>query len=141
LYDINDIMKVLPHRYPMLLVEKILELEPNVRAVGLKNVSNNDPYLIGHFPNDPIFPGVLMIEAMAQVAGFLSLVSLNKEGTIAFFSSVDKAKFRKIVRPGDTLIMEAKVSKIKLPFCKMDCTAKVEDKLVCEAELMFYLPK
>jgi len=140
LYDINDIMKVLPHRYPMLLVEKILELEPNVRAVGLKNVSNNDPYLIGHFPNDPIFPGVLMVEAMAQVAGFLSLVSLKKEGTIAFFSSVEKAKFRKVVRPGDTLIMEAKVSKIKLPFCKMSCTAKVEDKLVCEADLMFYLP-
>ncbi len=100
----EEICRILPHRYPFLLVDRILEIEPGVRCVGLKNVSSNEEHFNGHFPGHPVMPGVLILEAMAQVAGVLILVSRNTPGALSYFASIEKARFRQPIRPGDQVI-------------------------------------
>lgn len=135
--DIEAIMKWLPHRYPFLLVDTITEIEDDKRIVGIKQVTINEPFFQGHFPGSPIMPGVLQLEAMAQVGGVLLNSVHNKPGRIAFFLSVDKARFRRMVKPGDTLRIEVKVLKMRLGICKVHGTCHVGDELASEAELKF----
>jgi beta-hydroxyacyl-ACP dehydratase FabZ len=135
--DVVEIASILPHRYPFLLVDRILEMEPGRKIVGIKNVSVNEPFFQGHFPDYPIMPGVLIIEAMAQVAGVLAFRSSPKEsaGKLVYFIGIDRAKFRKPVTPGDQLRMEVEVIQERVPFWKMRGAASVEGKLVAEAVL------
>ncbi len=135
--EIKEIMKCLPHRYPMLLVDRIVELEPGKRVVGIKNVSINEPFFNGHFPGEPVMPGVLQIEAMAQVGGVLMLRGdENAKDKIIYFMSVNNVKWRKPVIPGDQLRMELTVLSKKGNITKMLGKATVDDKVVCEGELM-----
>ncbi len=133
---ITDILGVLPHRYPFLLVDRIADWEPNVRIVGLKNVTVNEPFFPGHFPGRPIMPGVLIVEAMAQVGGVLAFKSSPLGGKPAvYLTGVDEAKFRKPVVPGDQLRFEITVVKRRPPFWKMHGQAFVGDTMVCEADI------
>lgn len=136
-YGIEDIMKVLAHRYPFLLVDRILEIEENKRIVGLKNVTINEPFFQGHFPGHPIMPGVLIIEAMAQVGGVLLMGTGEgqADSKVAYFMSLDNVKFRRPVRPGDQLIFELDVVQIRGKVCKMRGVAKVDGEVVAEAEM------
>jgi len=135
--DILEIMQVLPHRYPLLLVDRILEIELGKRIVGLKNVSINEPYFQGHFPGFPLMPGVYILEALAQVGGILMIKSLNLEiGKYAVvFAGIDDARFKKPVYPGDQLVLELEVITLKKSLSKMKGTAKVDDQVVAEAIL------
>jgi 3-hydroxyacyl-[acyl-carrier-protein] dehydratase len=135
--DILEIMQVLPHRYPLLLVDRILEMELGKRIVGLKNVSINEPYFQGHFPGFPLMPGVYILEALAQVGGILMVKSLNLEiGKYAVvFAGIDDARFKKPVYPGDQLILELDVISLKKSLSKMKGTAKVDNQVVAEAIL------
>ncbi|HEX3203528.1 MAG TPA: 3-hydroxyacyl-ACP dehydratase FabZ [Nitrospiraceae bacterium] len=134
--DITEIQATLPHRYPFLLVDRIEELEVGRRVVGIKNVTVNEPFFQGHFPQRPIMPGVLIIEAMAQVGGVLAFKSAPPAGRpVVYLTGVDKAKFRKPVIPGDRLRFEIEVLKQRPPFWKMQAKAYVESTLVCEAEM------
>lgn len=133
---IEDIMKVLPHRYPFLLVDRILELEAGKRVVGIKNVTINEPFFAGHFPGHPIMPGVLIIEAMAQVGGMLLMGSIDvPESKVVYFISLDNVKWRKPVRPGDQLRFELDVVQLRGAVCKMRGIAKVEGEVVAEADM------
>jgi len=136
--DINEIMKVIPHRYPFLLVDKIVDFVPKERIVGIKNVTMNEPFFQGHFPGHPIFPGALLIEAMAQVGCILMFKSfdLSPEEFVVYFMGIDKARFRKPVRPGDTVKFVLTPTVIKSKMSKMKGEAFVEDSLVAEAEIM-----
>ncbi len=136
--DIQNIMKHIPHRYPFILVDRILEMEPQKRVVGLKNVTMNEPFFQGHFPGTPIMPGVLILEAMAQTSGVLAISSLEKgkEGALMYFMGLDQVKFRKMVVPGDQLIMELEVLKQRAKIMKLAGVAKVDGKVVAEAQLM-----
>jgi 3-hydroxyacyl-[acyl-carrier-protein] dehydratase len=131
--DIKEIFSLLPHRYPFLLVDRIIELEPEAKAVGIKNVTINEPFFQGHFPNNPVMPGVLIVEAMAQVAGILAFKS-GAEGKAVYFMSIEKAKFRKIVSPGDQLRMEVTATHKRGSVWKFSGNAFVGDKLMAEAE-------
>ncbi len=134
--DINEIRAVLPHRYPFLLVDRILDIELDRRVVGIKNVTANEPFFQGHFPDRPIMPGVLILEAMAQVGGVLAMKSSPTSGQPAvYLTGVDQAKFRKPVVPGDQIRFEVEVAKRRPPFWKMHAKAFVDSDLVCEAEL------
>ncbi len=134
--DINEIMEYLPHRYPFLLVDRIVEMEAGKRIVGLKNVTQNEPFFQGHFPGHPIMPGVLIIEAMAQTAGVLSMQMVDDPSSkVIYFMSIDRARFRQPVIPGDQLRMELEVIKIRVPIMKLDGRAYVGDKKVAEALL------
>ena len=134
--DIQAIRDILPHRYPMLLVDRIDELEPD-RIVGIKNVTMNEPFFQGHFPEYPVMPGVLVVEAMAQVAGVLVLSQIeDRQNKLVLLASVNEAKFRRPVRPGDQLRIEMKVAKRKTTIAKMYGTATVGDVVVAEAEMM-----
>ena len=137
--DAETIMKVLPHRYPFLLVDKILFLEENKRAVGLKNVTINDNFFEGHFPGRPVMPGVLIVEAMAQVGGVLMLSPAENRGKIAFFMAANNVKFRKPVVPGDQLMIEVEVGKVRSRTGQVFTRALVDGQMVAEAELMFAL--
>ncbi|OGX27641.1 MAG: hypothetical protein A3F87_02660 [Omnitrophica WOR_2 bacterium RIFCSPLOWO2_12_FULL_51_24] len=137
--DINDIQKILPHRYPFLLIDKIIELEDDKRAVGIKNITMNEFYFPGHFPNRPIVPGVLIMEALAQVAGVMMLNKRENLGKYAFFMSMDKVKFRKAVVPGDQLVLETEVLKLRSKTVQVKAVATVDGKVVAEGELMFAL--
>ena len=138
IYDIQAIMKFLPHRYPFLLIDRVLELIPGDRIVALKNVTINEPFFQGHFPAFAVMPGVLIVEAMAQTGGVLYLDSQppEKRGALVYFMGMDKVKFRKPVIPGDQIIFEVKLLRQRLKAIKMAGTAKVDDKVVAEAELM-----
>lgn len=131
--NINEIMKFLPHRYPFLLVDRITDLKPGVSITGLKNITMNEPFFQGHFPGQPIMPGVLIIEAMAQVAGVMAFSS-GIEGKSVFFMSIDNAKFRRPVVPGDQVIMDIKVLKQRGNVWKFSGSAAVDGKVVSEAE-------
>ncbi len=137
--DASDIQKILPHRYPFLLVDKIIELEPGKKAVGIKNVTVNEEFFTGHFPGRPVMPGVLIIEAMAQVAGVLMLNKKENVGKMAYFMSLDRAKFRKTVLPGDQLRLEVNVVKLKSKIGQVHTRALVDGQVVSEADLMFAL--
>ena len=134
--DIEEIRQILPHRYPMLLVDRILELEPD-RIVGIKNVTANEPHFAGHFPDFPVMPGVLIVEAMAQVAGVLVLKEIpDRANKLVFLAGIDNAKFRKPVVPGDQLRIEMKVVKKKASIAKMQGTATVNGAVVAEVEVL-----
>lgn len=134
--DIQAIRDILPHRYPMLLVDRIEELDPD-RIVGIKNVTVNEPFFTGHFPDFPVMPGVMIIESMAQVAGVLVLSTIPDRHTkLVLLASVDEAKFRKPVRPGDQLRIEMKLLKRKATIAKMSGTASVNGDVVAEAVMM-----
>ncbi len=134
---LKEIQDVLPHRYPFLLVDRILELELGRRVVGIKNVSVNEPFFSGHFPGHPIMPGVLVIEAMAQVGGYLLMTSLNAraEKKLMYFTGIDRARFRRPVVPGDQLRFEVTVLQMRRQVCRMRGEATVDGKLAAEAEL------
>jgi 3-hydroxyacyl-[acyl-carrier-protein] dehydratase len=136
--DIMEIMKIVPHRYPFLLVDKIIEFEPKKRIVGIKNVTMNEPFFQGHFPGHPIMPGALLVEAMAQVGCVLMFKSfdLNPEEYVVYFMGIDKARFRKPVRPGDTVKFVLEPKTIKKKLSKMAGIAYVGEDVVCEAEIM-----
>jgi beta-hydroxyacyl-ACP dehydratase FabZ len=137
-YDIRDIMKYLPHRYPFLLIDRVLEVVPDEKIVALKNVSINEPFFQGHFPDMPVMPGVLIVEAMAQASGILYTSGAPEEqhGNIMYFMGIDKAKFRKPVVPGDQLIFEARVLRKRSNALKIAATATVDGAVVAEAEIM-----
>lgn len=136
--DINEIKKILPHRYPMLLVDRILEVEPMKRAVGVKNITANEMQFLGHFPNEPIMPGVLLIEAMAQVGGVAMLYPEENRGKIAVFAKIDNVRFRKQVIPGDQVITTAEVTKIMRDNMGIiHCEGRVDGKVACECDCTF----
>jgi beta-hydroxyacyl-ACP dehydratase FabZ len=136
--DINLIMQHLPHRYPFLLVDRVIEFEKNKRIVALKNVTINEPFFQGHFPDTPIMPGVLIVEAMGQAGGVLVTQSLppEKKGKLIYFMGFDSVRFRKPVVPGDQLILELDMLKMRSKVVKMAGVAKVDGKTVAEAQLM-----
>jgi beta-hydroxyacyl-ACP dehydratase FabZ len=134
---ITDIMKILPHRYPMLLVDRVLEIEPGKRIVGIKNVSANEQFFQGHFPGAPVMPGVLIVEAMAQCAAVLILQDIpNREEKLFLFGGVDKARFRKPVVPGDQLRFECEILQRRSSSVKILGKATVAGELVAEAEML-----
>ncbi|MGL4791564.1 MAG: 3-hydroxyacyl-ACP dehydratase FabZ [Anaerotignaceae bacterium] len=139
MYDINDIMNVLPHRPPFLLIDKIEEVVPGERVVAIKNVTMNEPYFVGHFPGKPVMPGVLIVEAMAQAGAFAVLSMEEYKGKIAFFGGIDKAKFRRQVVPGDTLRIEVEIIKLKSIAGVGKGVAYVDGKKACEAEITFMI--
>jgi 3-hydroxyacyl-[acyl-carrier-protein] dehydratase len=138
--NVEDILKLLPHRYPFLLVDRLIENTPGQRAVGVKNVTMNEPFFQGHFPGRPIMPGVLIVEAMAQVGGLVLLQMEDLHDKLSLFAGIDKVRFRRPVVPGDQLIMTVELLCIKKRrFGKMQAKAEVDGALVSEGELMFSL--
>ena len=136
LLDITQIQAILPHRYPFLLVDRIIEYELGKRVVGIKNVTLNEPFFAGHFPGAPVMPGVLIVEAMAQTAGVMMLASLpDRETKLVFFTGIDGAKFRRPVVPGDQLRLELTVLKLRPRYIKLRGEAYVDGQLVAEAEI------
>jgi len=141
--DIAQIMKILPHRYPFLLVDRILELEPGEKVVGIKNVTINEQFFTGHFPGHPVMPGVLILESMAQVAGVLAFagsgtldeIEQNMEDKVIYFMSIDKVKFRRPVVPGDQLRLEIRLTKMRGNIASLEGKAYVDETLVAEAEM------
>jgi 3-hydroxyacyl-[acyl-carrier-protein] dehydratase len=135
--NIQEILDILPHRYPFLLVDRILEVEPGKRIVGVKNVTINEPFFVGHFPGFPIMPGVLLIEAMAQVGGILAICSgQEKTGCIPYFMGIDRARFRHPAGPGDTLVITLTTRNVRGSSWKMEGEIRVGEKRICEAEIM-----
>lgn len=132
-----EIQKIIPHRYPMLLVDRIIELEPMKRAVGIKNITMNEIQFLGHFPGEPIMPGVMMIEAMAQVGGVALLYPPENRGKIAVFAKIDNVKFRKQIIPGDQVITEATITKIRGNMGVVHCEGSVDGKIACECDCTF----
>jgi|SRR5690625_3590252 len=139
--NIQQIMERLPHRYPMLLIDKVIEMEPGKRVVAIKNVSYNEPFFVGHFPNHPVMPGVLIIEAMAQAAAVFSFeddeeINPASQKIAYYLVGVDRARFRKPVVPGDQLRIEVDAERISRSMCKYDACAYVEEQVVAEAKIM-----
>lgn len=137
--DIAEIMRHLPHRYPLLLVDRVLELIPGEHVAALKNVTINEPFFPGHFPHHPIMPGVLIIEALAQAAGLLALKSSGREAgndSVIYFVGIDNARFKRPVMPGDQLRLEARIARHTRGIWKFDARALVDGQTACEAQLM-----
>jgi 3-hydroxyacyl-[acyl-carrier-protein] dehydratase len=133
-WDIQWIMSILPHRYPLLLVDRVLEMEPKKRIVAIKNVSINEPHLVGHFPGHPVYPGVLLVEGMAQAGGILLLHEQPElERKLLLFTSIEQAKFRRPVGPGDQLRYEVEVLRLRSAYCKISGRALVDGQLAAEA--------
>ncbi|QOR84172.1 3-hydroxyacyl-ACP dehydratase FabZ [Geobacillus stearothermophilus] len=137
--DIQKIQSIIPHRYPFLLVDRILEIEEGKRAVGIKNVSANEAFFAGHFPEYPVMPGVLIVEALAQVGAVVLLQSEENRGRLAFFAGIDNCRFKKQVKPGDQLRLEVEILRARGAIGKGKGIATVDGELVCETELMFAL--
>ena len=137
-FDIQGIMEMLPHRYPFLLVDRVIKVIPDDKITALKNVTINEPFFQGHFPGKPVMPGVLIIEAMAQAGGILAYLTAppDKRNRLIYFIGMDRVRFRQMVFPGDQIIFEAKILKFRTKVAKMSGTATVDDQLVAEAELM-----
>ncbi len=134
--EIGEIRELLPHRYPFLLIDRVLELELDQRVVGIKNVTVNEPFFQGHFPQQPIMPGVLILEAMAQIGGVLAIKSAPTENKpMVYLTGIDEGKFRKPVVPGDQIRFEVEVLRRRPPYWKMKGKALVDDQVVCEAEM------
>lgn len=136
-FDINQIKKILPHRYPFLLVDRVIEIECGKKGVGIKNLTANEEFFQGHFPAKPVMPGVLMIEAMAQTAGVVVLTSGQHQGKVALFMAIDKVKFRKVVSPGDQLLMEIEIIRDRERTAQVHGVGKVGGEIVVEAEMLF----
>jgi len=137
--DINEILQFLPHRYPFLLIDRVLEIELGKSLVALKNVTINEAFFTGHFPNRPVMPGVLLLEAMAQAGGVLAFKSTDtspSDGTLYYFAGIDNARFRRVVEPGDQLRIEVKVLRAKSEIWKLEGCVYVGDELACSAEFM-----
>lgn len=142
--DIHHILKKLPHRYPILLVDRVLEIEHGVRIKALKNVTINEPFFVGHFPIRPVMPGVLMLEALAQTAALLSFESMGTdsgEDSVVYFVGIDGARFKRPVEPGDQLILEATIERVKSGIYKYKTRASVDGETAVEAELMCTMRK
>ena len=137
MYNIKQILEVMPHRYPFLLVDKILHLEPSKSVSAIKNVTINEPFFLGHFPDKPVMPGVLLLESMAQAGGFLVLHSIDKPNQkLIYLSSIKSAKFKEVAQPGDQLLIKAKLDKFKMGTCKIISSIYVDNKLITECELL-----
>ncbi len=142
--DIHQILKQLPHRYPILLVDRVLEIEKGVRIKAIKNVTINEPFFTGHFPHRPVMPGVLMLEALAQAAALLSFDALGTtpdDNTVYYFAGIDGARFKRPVEPGDQLILEASIDRMKAGIFKFKARALVGDEVAVEADLMCTMRK
>ena len=140
--DIHQILEHLPHRYPFVLVDRVLEIEPGKKIKAVKNVSINEPFFPGHFPHHPVMPGVLIVEALAQAAAILSFKTGNfmpSDDSVYYFAGIDKARFKKPVSPGDQLILEVSIDRILKGIWKYNCSASVDGKLVAEADIMCIL--
>lgn len=137
--DIHDILKQLPHRYPFLLVDRVIEMEKGKRIQAVKNVTINEPFFGGHFPHRPVMPGVLMLEAMAQAAALLAFDAVDKtpdDKTVYYFAGIDGARFKRPVEPGDQLVMDVTLDRMKAGIFKFTGVTRVDGNVVCEAELM-----
>ena len=137
--DIRQVMKMLPHRYPILLVDRVVEFEANVRILALKNVTINEPFFGGHFPNRPVMPGVMMLEALAHASALLSFMSAGQapdENTVVYFLGIDGARFKRVVEPGDQLMLESRIDRAKSGIYKYKTRASVDGETAVEAELM-----
>jgi 3-hydroxyacyl-[acyl-carrier-protein] dehydratase len=142
--DIHQILKRLPHRYPLLLVDRVVELEKDVRILALKNVTFNEPFFTGHFPHRPVMPGVLILEAMAQSAALLSFASMDVDpgdDMVVYFAGIDGARFKRPVEPGDQLMMEASIDRVRGGIYKYKARATVAGEMAAEAELMCTMRK
>ena len=137
--NIDQIKEIIPHRYPFLLVDKILEVEEGKKAVGIKNVTANEEFFNGHFPNFPVMPGVLIIEALAQVGAVAMLIKDENRGRLALFAGIDNCRFKRQVRPGDQLKLEVEMTRVRATFGKGKAIATVDGELVCETDIMFAL--
>ncbi|REH76469.1 3-hydroxyacyl-[acyl-carrier-protein] dehydratase FabZ [Staphylococcus felis] len=139
IFDYNEIKKIIPHRQPFLLIDKVIEYEPGQRCVGIKQVSGNEPFFQGHFPDYAVMPGVLITEALAQTGAVAMLNSEENKGKLALFAGIDKCRFKRQVVPGDTLRLEVEITKIKGPIGKGTAKATVEGQAACSCELTFAL--
>lgn len=137
--NVDEIKKIIPHRYPFLFVDKILEVEEGVRAVGIKNVTANEEFFNGHFPDFPVMPGVLIVEALAQVGAVAMLIKEENRGRIAFFGGIDNCRFKRQVRPGDQLRLEVEMTRVRGSIGKGKGVATVDGEIACELEMTFAL--
>lgn len=137
--DIQQIKEIIPHRYPFLLIDRIIEVEEGKRAVGIKNVTTNEEFFNGHFPDYPVMPGVLIVEALAQVSAVIMLMKEENRGKIGLFAGIDNCRFKKQVRPGDQLRLEVEMTRVRGLIAKAHAIATIDDEIVCEADVTFAL--